>query len=37
MFILFLDDDDVSTNINDAHISNIESNVLVVGDDEVEY
>ena len=32
MFILFLDDDDDSTNINDVHLSNGESNV-VVGDD----
>ena len=37
MFILFLDDDDVSTDINDEHLSNIESNVVVVGDDVVEY
>ena len=31
MFILFIDDDD-STNIDDAHVSNVESNVII-GDD----
>ena len=35
MFILFLDDNDDSTNIDDVHLSNVESNV-VVGDDEDE-
>ena len=35
MFILFLDDDDDSTDIDDVHISNVESNV-VVGDDKDE-
>ena len=34
MFVLFLDDEDDSTNINDVHHSNVESNV--VGDDEDE-
>ena len=32
MFILFLDNVDDSTNINDVHLSNVKSNV-VVGDD----
>ena len=27
MFILFIDDDD-STNIDDVHLSNVESNVI---------
>ena len=35
MFVFFLDDEDDSTNINDVHLSNVESNV-VVGDDEDE-
>ena len=33
--ILFLDDDDDSTDIDDVYLSNVESNV-VVGDDEDE-
>ena len=32
MFILFLDDDDDSTNIDDVHLSNAESNVIVEDD-----
>ena len=33
MFILFIDDDDDdSTNIDDVHLSNMESNVII-GDD----
>ena len=31
MLIFFLDDDDESTNIEDVHISNVESN-FIVGD-----
>ena len=34
MFILFLDDDDDSADIDDVHLSNVESNV--VGDYEDE-
>ena len=30
MFILFLDDDDDSIDIDDVHISNVESNVVVM-------
>ena len=29
MFILFLDDDDDPFNIDDVHLSNVESNVVV--------
>ena len=32
MFILFLDDDDDSTNIDNVHLSNVESNVVVEDD-----
>ena len=31
MFILFIDDDD-STNIDDVHLSNVESNVITRDD-----
>ena len=32
MFILFLDDDDDLTNIDDVHLSNVESNVIIEDD-----
>ena len=35
MFILFLDDDDDSIEVDDVHLYNVESNV-VVGDDDDE-